>query len=75
MMQESMKIKGSVVVMKKNLFELNDVTATFRDGLDEILGHKVSLQLISAVNTETHGMSFCFQSPPSTLLSTTLQIF
>lgn len=59
MMQESMKIKGSVVLMKKNLFELNDITASFHDRLDEILGHKVSLQLISAVNNiHTHGMSF-----------------
>lgn len=55
---EKMNIKGTVVLMKKNLFELNDVVASVRDRFDEVLGHKVSLQLISSVNFDTNGM-FC----------------
>uniref|UniRef100_A0A5B6ZC15 Lipoxygenase n=1 Tax=Davidia involucrata TaxID=16924 RepID=A0A5B6ZC15_DAVIN len=41
-MGESKKIKGTVVLMKK--FSLD-----MKDRIDEILGHKVSLQLVSAV--------------------------
>lgn len=70
-----MKIKGSVVLMKKNLFELNDVTASFHDRLDEILGHKVSLQLISAVNLDTQGMFFTWNSFINTAFCTTLSLF
>lgn len=49
-------------MMKKNLFEFNDATASFQDWFDEILGHKVSLQLISAVNLDKHGMFLYFLS-------------
>ncbi|GER57774.1 lipoxygenase [Striga asiatica] len=41
------KIRGSVVVMKKNLLQLNDVAASVVDRFDEILGRKVALQLIT----------------------------
>ncbi|CAK9168023.1 unnamed protein product [Ilex paraguariensis] len=47
---ERKKIKGTVVLMKKNILELQDIKASIVDGVDEILGHKVSLQLISAVH-------------------------
>ncbi|KAM7473765.1 hypothetical protein LguiB_021008 [Lonicera macranthoides] len=48
--EERKTIKGKVVLMKKKILDLNDVKASVMDRFDEILGHKVSLQLISAVN-------------------------
>ncbi|OMO62560.1 Lipoxygenase [Corchorus capsularis] len=47
---KSEKIKGTVVVMKKNVLDLNDFPATLLDGVQELLGKRVSLQLISAEN-------------------------
>ncbi|KAK7848407.1 putative linoleate 9s-lipoxygenase 5 [Quercus suber] len=44
------KVKGTVVLMKKNVLDFNDFHASFLDRLHEFLGQKVSLQLISAVN-------------------------
>ncbi|KAK2999069.1 hypothetical protein RJ639_024028 [Escallonia herrerae] len=45
------RIKGTVVLMKKkNLLKLKDSAESAHDWLDEIVGNKVSLQLISAVN-------------------------
>ncbi|KAJ4967626.1 hypothetical protein NE237_014327 [Protea cynaroides] len=44
------KIKGSVVLMKKNVLDFNDSQAWVRDRIHEFLGRPVSLQLISAVN-------------------------
>ncbi|XP_062002399.1 probable linoleate 9S-lipoxygenase 5 [Rosa rugosa] len=46
------KIKGTVVLMKKNLLELNDLIASFSDRVHELFGKSVSVQLISAVNTD-----------------------
>ncbi|KAJ6694317.1 hypothetical protein OIU85_005040 [Salix viminalis] len=46
------KIRGNVVLMKKNVLDLTDLTASFQDRRDELFGQKVSLQLISAVNSE-----------------------
>lgn len=46
------KIKGRVVLMKKNVLDLNDFSASVVDRLDEFLGRKVSLQLISSVNAD-----------------------
>ena len=46
------KIKGTVVLMKKNVLDLHDFNASFLDGIHELLGQKVSLQLISAVNVD-----------------------
>lgn len=46
------KIKGTVVLMKKNLLELNDLKASFIDRVHELFGKAVSLQLISSVNTD-----------------------
>lgn len=45
-------IKGTVVLMKKNLLELNDLGASFIDRVHELLGKAVSLRLVSAVNTD-----------------------
>lgn len=46
------KIKGTVVLMKKNVLDLNDFNSSLLDGFHELLGKKVSLQLISAVNVD-----------------------
>ncbi|KAH7846887.1 hypothetical protein Vadar_019332 [Vaccinium darrowii] len=51
--EESKKIiKGTVVLMKKNVLEFNDFDASILDRAHELLGEKVSLQLISAVNAD-----------------------
>ncbi|KAL8162695.1 hypothetical protein V2J09_014184 [Rumex salicifolius] len=46
-------IKGTVVLMKKNVLDVTDVPASFLDRIYEILGKGVSLQLITAVQTDT----------------------
>ncbi|XP_031272107.1 linoleate 9S-lipoxygenase 5 [Pistacia vera] len=42
------KIKGTVVLMKKNVLDFNDMTASAIDRVCELLGKGVSIQLISA---------------------------
>ncbi len=44
------KIEGTVVFMKKNVLDFNDFNASVIDSVKELLGQRVSLQLISAVN-------------------------
>ncbi|KAL5566067.1 hypothetical protein UlMin_029231 [Ulmus minor] len=44
------KIKGSVVLMKKNVLDYNDFQASIVDRVHELLGNGVSLQLVSAIN-------------------------
>ena len=44
------KIEGTVVLMKKNVLDFNDFHASLLDRFHELLGQRVSLQLISAVN-------------------------
>ncbi|CAN4091350.1 unnamed protein product [Withania somnifera] len=46
------KIRGTVVLMKKNVMDLTDVGASFLDRVHEVFGKGVSLQLISADHTE-----------------------
>lgn len=41
------KVKGTVVLMKKNVLDFTDVTASIVDGALEFLGRRVSFQLIS----------------------------
>ncbi|XP_043691952.1 probable linoleate 9S-lipoxygenase 5 isoform X1 [Telopea speciosissima] len=48
--EKKMKIKGSVVLMKKNVLDLNDINASLLDRVYEFFGKGVSLQLISATN-------------------------
>ncbi|KAK6243127.1 hypothetical protein QUC31_009536 [Theobroma cacao] len=48
MESSSGKIKGTVVLMKKNVLDFNDFQASVLDGVHELLGKRVSLQLISA---------------------------
>ncbi|XP_074311569.1 putative linoleate 9S-lipoxygenase 5 [Silene latifolia] len=45
-------IKGRVVLMKKNVLDFNDFNASILDGLSELLGKRVSFQLVSAVNSD-----------------------
>ncbi|KAB2014576.1 hypothetical protein ES319_D09G235100v1 [Gossypium barbadense] len=49
---EKMKIKGTVVLMKKNVMDMNDLTASCLDRVYELFDRGVSLQLISAVYTD-----------------------
>ncbi|CAI0460073.1 unnamed protein product [Linum tenue] len=44
------EIKGTVVLMKKNVLEFNDFNASIIDRFDELFGRGVSLQLISSVH-------------------------
>lgn len=53
------KIKGTVVLMKKNLLDFNDMRASAIDRVYELLGKGVSIQLISADHSEP-GWPFCF---------------
>lgn len=45
----SKKVKGTVVMMKKNALDFTDLAGSLTDKLFEALGQKVSLQLISSV--------------------------
>lgn len=47
---ECKKIKGTVVLMKKNVLDFNDFHASVLDRVHELFGHGVSLQLVSSVN-------------------------
>ncbi|CAN0885555.1 Probable linoleate 9S-lipoxygenase 5 [Linum grandiflorum] len=44
------RVKGTVVLMKKSVLDLTDLNASIVDRLDELVGHRVSLQLISSVH-------------------------
>jgi hypothetical protein len=50
------RLKGTVVLMRKNVLDLNDFGATVIDGLGEFLGKGVTCQLISstAVDPSEH---------------------
>lgn len=53
------KIKGKVVLMKKNVLDFNDFGGSVLDRVHELLGQKVSLQLISSINGDP-GQFFIF---------------
>lgn len=46
---EKSKIKGTVVLKKKNVMDVKDVGASFLDRVYEIFGNGISLQLISSL--------------------------
>ncbi|GLT28911.1 hypothetical protein SLA2020_038130 [Shorea laevis] len=46
------KVSGTVVLMKKNVLDFNDFNASIIDRLHELVGRRVSLQLISAENAD-----------------------
>lgn len=56
------KIKGTVVLMKKNFLDFNDLSASVIDRVDELVGKRVSLQLVSAVNSDPTACEFFFFS-------------
>lgn len=45
-------VTGSVVLVKKNFLDFTSLTSTVADGLFELLGNGVTLQLVSAENTD-----------------------
>lgn len=47
------KIRGTVVLMKKNVLDISDLGSSFLDRVHELLGRGVSLQLISAVHGDS----------------------
>ncbi|CAL0316564.1 unnamed protein product [Lupinus luteus] len=51
-------IKGTVVLMKKNVLEFNDFSAVILDDLNEFVGNRISLQLISAVKLDQGEIAF-----------------
>ena len=53
----SHKIKGTVVLMKNNVLDLNALHSTAIDTVFEFLGQQVTLQLVSA-ETADSGQSF-----------------
>ncbi|KAL2942038.1 putative linoleate 9S-lipoxygenase 5 [Bienertia sinuspersici] len=46
------EIIGKVVLMKKNVLDFNDFGASILDRFDELLGNKVSFQLVSCINAD-----------------------
>ncbi|KAI3445331.1 hypothetical protein Pfo_001996 [Paulownia fortunei] len=51
--EEQKKIKGRVVLMKKNVLDFNDLSASVLDRVHELVGQGVSLHLISSLNTDS----------------------
>ncbi|KAK9933360.1 hypothetical protein M0R45_020559 [Rubus argutus] len=51
----SKKIRGTVVLMKKNVLDCKDITASLLDRIHEFLGKGVSMHLISATHPEPAG--------------------
>ncbi|KAG2727530.1 hypothetical protein I3760_01G160800 [Carya illinoinensis] len=49
---ESKKIKATVVLMKKNVLDFNDIKASLLDRIHELFGKGVSLQLISSIHPD-----------------------
>lgn len=49
------KIRGEVVLMKKNVMDFTDIRASFTDRIFELLGKGVSMQLISKNQPEPAG--------------------
>lgn len=47
-LQDDIDIQGEVILQKASLLELTDYSATFADEASDILGKKVSLQLVSS---------------------------
>lgn len=46
------KIKGTVVLMKKNVLDLNDFGSSFLDWVYEIFNKRVSIRLISSTHCD-----------------------
>ncbi|XP_076927913.1 putative linoleate 9S-lipoxygenase 5 [Bidens hawaiensis] len=48
-------MKGKVVLKKKNALDVNDIGASFLDGVHELFGQNISFQLISAIHPKSEG--------------------
>lgn len=46
------KVKGKVVLMKKNVLDFTDIKASVVDEVVEFMGKKVSFQLISSLHVD-----------------------
>lgn len=55
---DSIKIKGTVVLMKKNILDFKDAGSAFLDRMHELFGKRVSLQLISAQHADPGNLHF-----------------
>ncbi|PRQ42206.1 putative linoleate 9S-lipoxygenase [Rosa chinensis] len=49
--EKKKKIKGSVVLMRKNVLDFNDLSASAFDTVNELLSQGISVQLVSATKT------------------------
>lgn len=50
---DNKKIRGTVVLMKKNVLDSSDLGSSFVDRVHELFGRGVSLQLISSVRDDS----------------------
>ncbi|WOH14357.1 hypothetical protein DCAR_0933876 [Daucus carota subsp. sativus] len=55
--RENRTFRGRVVLMKKNVLDFNDLNASILDRVHELFGKKVSLQLISSVNSQSSAVN------------------
>jgi hypothetical protein len=53
------RLKGTVVLMRKNVLDLNDFGAAILDGLTEFLGKGITCQLVSSTAVD-NSKRFCF---------------
>nr|XP_009407551.1 PREDICTED: probable linoleate 9S-lipoxygenase 5 [Musa acuminata subsp. malaccensis] len=65
--KSSTTVKGSVLLMKKNVLDFNDFNASLLDGLHEFLGKGVSFQLVSATVADPHNGNKGKIGPPAYL--------
>nr|GEU32192.1 probable linoleate 9S-lipoxygenase 5 [Tanacetum cinerariifolium] len=61
-------IEGRVVLLKKNVLDVNDLGASVLDGVHELLGQNVTLQLISAYRSDHQSSGVSSTSSPITRL-------
>jgi hypothetical protein len=64
------KIKGFVVLQKKNVLDFNDFSADILDDLSELIGKGVSFQLVSTSQIDSSGCCF-----PSFIINSILKPF
>lgn len=67
--KSSTTVKGSVLLMKKNVLDFNDFNASLLDGLHEFLGKGVSFQLVSATVADPREFLFLPHLSPPWLLA------
>jgi len=56
------RMRGTVILMKKNVLDFNDLSSSLLDRLHEFMGKRVSLQLISAFQTDSGQYFYYFLS-------------